>query len=240
MEPAQNAVNSTTVSATMSTRTTRRKNGQRGHESTQENTHSEQEREGENTVPAENGTTVPETTETMERTTNNTTMHTGPSYNTHTTVQETTGRLKRGNNNTNKGSRKNEIVRLAMKSKIKDSWDEIREQKRIEQQIWRQLRPKLREKGKENEYNRIWAEEKDRVYKELKMKKENKIKWIKSKYYEKEKVPDIIEGVIVKDQEIGEEFEMKVTKYGGVQLTKEEESILRVHPKYTILTKSTQ
>ena len=44
------------------------------------------------------------------------------------------------------GSRQSEIVTLAMKSKVKDAWENIREQKRIEQQMWRRLRPKLRDK----------------------------------------------------------------------------------------------
>ena len=55
-----------------------------------------------------------------------------------------------------RGSRRNEIVKLAMKTKIRDAWDEIREQRRIEQRMWRQLRPKLIEKRKENEFNEMW------------------------------------------------------------------------------------
>ena len=62
------------------------------------------------------------------------------------------------------GSRKNEIINLAMKSKVKDAWECIRREKRNEQQMWRQLRPKLRDRRKENEYNKIWMEEKDRFY----------------------------------------------------------------------------
>ena len=124
-----------------------------------------------------------------------------------------------------------------MKSKIRDTWEELRGLKKIEQQMWRQLKPKLREKGMENKFNEIWAEEKDRLYKELKLKKNKKIKWIKNKYYKKDKIPDIIEGVIVKDQEVGEEFEMKTTTYGGIQLTSDEESVMKLHPKYTVFDK---
>ena len=129
------------------------------------------------------------------------------------------------------------MIKLAMKSKMRDTWDELREQKRIEQHMWRQLRPKLREKGKENRFNEIWAEEKNGYYKGLKNKKDRKLKWIKNKYYKKDKIPDVIEGVIVKDQEIGEEFEMRTTTYGGVQLTSDEESVMKLHPKYTVFEK---
>ena len=64
-------------------------------------------------------------------------------------------------------SRRNGIVRLAMKSKIKDAWECLRKEKREEQRMWRQLRPKLRERGKVNEYNDIWATEKDRYFTEM-------------------------------------------------------------------------
>ena len=59
----------------------------------------------------------------------------------------------------------------------------------------------------------------------MKLKKNKKIKWIKNKYYKKDKIPDIIEGIVVKDQEVGEEFQMRATTYGGIQLTSDEESV---------------
>ena len=103
--------------------------------------------------------------------------------------------------------------------------------------MWRQLRPKLRERRKKNEFNEIWAEEKDRFYTEMKLKKNRKIQWIKKKYYGKEEIPDIIEGVTVKDQEISNEFEMNIVTYGNVQLTNDEESVMKLHPKYTVFDK---
>ena len=135
------------------------------------------------------------------------------------------------------GSRKNEIINLAMKSKVKDAWECIRREKRNEQQMWRQLRPKLRDRRKENEYNKIWMEEKDRFYREMRSKKKRKIKWIENKFYKKEKIPDTINGVTVKDQELDDRFKTKAVTYGGVELTRDEISVMEMHPKYTIFEK---
>ena len=105
---------------------------------------------------------------------------------------------------------------MAIKSKVEDPWECIGREKRNEQQMWRQLWPKLRDRRKENEYNKIWMEEKDRFYKEMRSKKKRKIKWIENIFYKKEKIPDTINGVTVKDQELDDKFKTKAITFGWV------------------------
>ena len=83
----------------------------------------------------------------------------------------------------------------------------------------------------------MWAVEKNAFYTMLKSKKNQKIWWIKNKYYKKEEIPDVIDGVTVKDQELDNEFETSAITYGNVQLTRDEKSVMEMHPKYTIFDK---
>ena len=96
------------------------------------------------------------------------------------------------------------------------------------------VKTKTKRERVKNEFDEIWAEEKDRFYTELKLKRKQEIGWIKRKYYKKDDFPDIIEGVIVKDQKISEEFEMNTVTYGNAQLTSDVKSVMKLHPKYTV------
>ena len=56
-----------------------------------------------------------------------------------------------------------------------------------------------------------------------------------SKYKKKERtIPDEMEGIILKDQEIGDEYTSAPRLYGGITLTNDEQSILELPPKYAI------
>ena len=68
-------------------------------------------------------------------------------------------------------------------------------------------------------------------------KRRRKMRWIENKFYKKEEVPDTINGVTVKDQELDDSFKIKVITYGGVDLTEDEISVMEMHPKYTVFEK---
>ena len=84
------------------------------------------------------------------------------------------------------------------------------------------------------EYNKAWIEEKDRLFKEFRGKRKDKVRWIKNKYYKKAEVPQMYEGVVVGEQELDEKFKTEPECYGKVEISHDEREILRVHPKYTI------
>ena len=124
-----------------------------------------------------------------------------------------------------------------MKTKIEDAWNEIKKERREEQEQWRQLRPKLREKRKEEAYNDIWKEEKDRYFRKLRKKRKEKVEWIEKKYYKKKELRDEINGVVVKDQILDDSFTTEAITYGNVEISEDEKRVLEMHPKYTVFEK---
>ena len=47
----------------------------------------------------------------------------------------------------------------------------------------------------------------------------------------------MIKGVIVRDQELDDSFKTDVIAYGGIELNEDKESIMKMHPKYTVFEK---
>ena len=70
-----------------------------------------------------------------------------------------------------------------------------------------------------------------------KAKRKSKIEWMKRKYENKDTVPEEYQGVIIKDQDISNEFEKECKVYGGVELNEKEKMALSLHPKHTIFEK---
>ena len=85
--------------------------------------------------------------------------------------------------------------------------------------LWRELETMLRSRGKTEEYNEAWSREKSLHFERLRMKRRDKLDWIKQKYYKKKDPPDEYKGVIVKDQELGPQFNIEPVSYGGVTLS---------------------
>ena len=133
-----------------------------------------------------------------------------------------------------RGSRRDTIVKLTMKAKIKDAWSSLRKERYEEQMQWRELRRVLQEKNKVQAYNVIWAEERNKYFAKLREKRKRKVAWIKNKYYKREAIPDTFKGVTVKDQPIDRSFETEPVVYGNVEISEDEKSVLRIHPKYTV------
>ena len=74
-------------------------------------------------------------------------------------------------------------------------------------------------------------------FERLRSKRKEKLGWIKQKYYKKKDPPDEYKGVIVKDQDLGPQFNVEPVSYGGVALSEPEKATLRIHPKYTVFEK---
>ena len=87
---------------------------------------------------------------------------------------------------------------------------------------------------KVEEYNNAWFCEKDRLFKEYRGKRREKVRWIKNKHYKRAEVPQIYEGVTVGEQELDENFKTEPECYGKAAISNNERELLRLHPKYTV------
>ena len=104
-------------------------------------------------------------------------------------------------------SRTRTMVNIVTRWKYQDSFKELRKEKRNQTKIWRECKPVISRANKVQEYNEIWIKEKRRLKKKYKEKLEQKVKHLQEKYGSKRCIPDEVEGVIIKDQELPEEFE---------------------------------
>ena len=134
-------------------------------------------------------------------------------------------------------SKRKTIIKLSMKEKLADAWRNLRKEKCEEQKMWRELKGVLRQKRRKNEYNRVWAAEKDLHFDRLREKKRKKVTWLTEKYYKPKDLPDTYEGVSVGNQELDERFKIIPECYGNVNINMKERDLLRIHPKYTVFDK---
>ena len=85
------------------------------------------------------------------------------------------------------------------------------------------------------EFNDLWSREIAKYDNDLNRNLKKKVDFLKKKYRkEKNQVPDDIRGIVLKDQELNEEFSSTPRKYGGVALSREEEALLTLPPKFSI------
>ena len=80
----------------------------------------------------------------------------------------------------------------------------------------------------------LWTKEKMRYRENLKRKRKKKVKWL-CKLYQKKKepLPELYKGYVFKDQELGDEFQTETVVYDNVEVSREEEEALKLHPKFT-------
>lgn len=129
------------------------------------------------------------------------------------------------------------IVSLTMKGRIRDAWACVRKERHEEQAMWRILKTRLNAGARVQAFNQIWAEERTRHFQNFRVKRKQKVEWIKRKYYKRKEAPDEYKGVTVCDQEIADRFETEPVCYGGVVISGAEKEILKVHPKFTVFNK---
>ena len=99
------------------------------------------------------------------------------------------------------------LVNTVIQWKYEDSIKELGKEKYNQTKVWRECKPTLDRNNKTEEYNEIWIREKRRLKQKYKEKMEQKVKHLRQKYGYRRELPDEVEGVIIKDQELSEELE---------------------------------
>ena len=126
------------------------------------------------------------------------------------------------------------LIGIITRWKYEDSFNELRNEKRNQTKVWRECEPIIRRANILDEYNQIWITEKGRLKEVYKRKLEKKVKHLVEKYGRKRVIPDEVEGIIIKDQPIVEEFESNPRCYGNVEISEEERQVLKLPPKFSL------
>ena len=127
-----------------------------------------------------------------------------------------------------------------MRGKLNHAWKQLRDERYEEQRTWRNLKETLKRRNKVETYNQMWSREKNIIFAEFRKKRKEKVEWIRKKYYAKEALADVYEGVKVGEQTLDERFEMEPECYGNTQIDSDEKEVLKLHPKHTVFDKVEQ
>ena len=139
----------------------------------------------------------------------------------------------------NKEEQKQKIVNHLMKLKIDDAQKSLNRERNNNLKGLKNERMLLREYNIENLFYDINNQEKRTTRHRLRNKREKKTHFLLNKYggkrqRNKNRTDDDIEGIVIKDQNLPEDYESKPRCYGGTTLSKEEEDILSLSPNYAI------
>ena len=134
--------------------------------------------------------------------------------------------------------RQRTLVKVIVNWKLHDAHKELRECKSANMEMWRKQKRVLDAAGVTAAYERLWKREITIYENKCAENYRKKIRHLRGKYMKKdETVPDEIDGIIVKDQEIPEEYASTPRLYGGINLQSDEQSLLELPPKYATYEK---
>ncbi len=130
------------------------------------------------------------------------------------------------------------MINTVINWKLQDAHTELRNLKRRNTATWREVKATIRNGGVLREYERLWRRETTKYDEEIRSKHRKKIRHLQRKYKTKPNtIPDEIDGIVIKDQEIPEGYSSTPRTYGGITLTNEEETLLSLPPKYATYNK---
>ena len=125
-------------------------------------------------------------------------------------------------------------MEIVLKNRITQAHKDIRRLKYENQKVWRENDDILIQEGVLEGFLVMWTKEKMRYRENLKSLRKKKVKWLCKKYQKKkEPLPELYRGYVFKDQELGEEFQTQTVVYDNVEVSREEEEALKLHPKFT-------
>ena len=89
-----------------------------------------------------------------------------------------------------------------------------------------------------DEYKRLWKREISIYENDLNEKLKQKVLFLKEKYKKKRRnIPEEINGIIINDQELTNEYNSEPRIYANIIINQEEKNLLSLTPKYTIFEK---
>ena len=130
--------------------------------------------------------------------------------------------------------RQRTLVRIIINWKLQDAHKQLHEHKQNNTAMWRQEKETIAAAGLLEAYERLWRREITRYEKENTEKRKKKIRHLSNKYKQTNRIeiPDEIDGIILRDQEIPNEYNSTARTYGGITLSDNEQSVLKLPPKF--------
>ena len=114
---------------------------------------------------------------------------------------------------------------MIMKWTLDQAEANLKKEMRNNTKTWRENAQILRNDGINRKFQRIWEEERKRYKTHLQKRRKKKVQFLKIKYRRKLRtIPDEEDGIIIKDQEILENFSTDPWIYGGIEISEAERS----------------
>ena len=134
--------------------------------------------------------------------------------------------------------RQRTLVKVIVNWKLQDAHKDLRERKSANTEMWRKQKCVMDAAGVTPQYKRLWRREVTIYENKCADEYHKKIRHLRGKYMKKEEtVPDEIDGIVLKDQELTDEYTSAPRMYGGVDLTNDEHSLLELPTKYATYEK---
>ena len=124
-----------------------------------------------------------------------------------------------------------------MQWKLQDARKEMNRARYENTRTWRECQPVLRELDIMHQFNDAWSVEKQIQTGRLRELRKKKIAFLRVKYTQNQEVPDIFNDIVIADQDCIEDFSVVPRAYGRVGLSKEEEEVLTLPPKFSTYEK---
>ena len=130
------------------------------------------------------------------------------------------------------------LTKIVIRWKLQDAHNQLRSAQYEKVMAWRREKKLLEESGTLNEFNELWRREITKYGNELNERLARKLQFLRNKYQKCRKViPDEINGIILSDQPLGDEYNSDPRQYGGITLEQDEKATLSLPPKFAIHTK---
>ena len=135
--------------------------------------------------------------------------------------------------------RQRTLVKVITNWKLQDAHKQLHEQKHTNTRMWRQEKDTIAAAGLLDAYERLWRREITRFENGSAETQKKKLQHLRNRYKRTTRtiVPDEMEGIILKDQEIPNNFASTPRTYGGVVLDENEQSVLTLPPKFAMFEK---
>ena len=128
--------------------------------------------------------------------------------------------------------KRSSLVERSMTWKLRDAIQCMKKAQYENTKVWRSARKELRQRGVCRKYEELWSREIHKYKEVLSQRRKKKIEFLNRKYGRRHNVPDRVNGVIVADQAIPENFTSEPRCYGSVEVSDDEKAVLSLPPKF--------
>ena len=130
--------------------------------------------------------------------------------------------------------RKDRLNGIVMKWTLEEAESRSTKSAKENTKTWRDNQRILSNARVIREFKEIWKKERKRYKDSLQKKRRKKVKHLVSKYQKKRVVPDEIDGVIIKEQIIPDNFSTEPIIHGEAPINEKEKLILSLPPKFAL------